>query len=74
VERKYKVSQIPSINVPVGRYMRLSYDLFFCLFINEMAKCRTVFNPTGPIGNTNQRMGVHGPLNISEMGSCAMEE
>jgi hypothetical protein len=26
------------------------------------------------IGNTNQRMGVHGPLNISEVGSGAMEE
>jgi hypothetical protein len=25
-------------------------------------------------GNTNQRMGVHGPLNISEVGSGAMEE
>jgi hypothetical protein len=24
--------------------------------------------------NTNQRMGVHGPLNISEVGSGAMEE
>jgi hypothetical protein len=27
-----------------------------------------------PIGNTNQRMGVHGILNISEVGSGAMEE
>jgi hypothetical protein len=27
-----------------------------------------------PIGSTNQRMGVHGSLNISEMGSGAMEE
>jgi hypothetical protein len=26
------------------------------------------------MGNTNQRMGVHGPLNISEVGSGAMEE
>jgi hypothetical protein len=26
------------------------------------------------IGNTNQRMGVHGPLNISEVGSGAVEE
>jgi hypothetical protein len=25
------------------------------------------------IGNTNQRMGVHGPLNIPEVGSGAME-
>jgi hypothetical protein len=24
-----------------------------------------------PLGNTNQRMGVHGPLNISEVGSSA---
>jgi hypothetical protein len=27
-----------------------------------------------PIGNTNQWMGVHGPLNISEVDSGAMEE
>jgi hypothetical protein len=27
-----------------------------------------------PIGNTNQRMGVYGPLNISEVGSGVMEE
>jgi hypothetical protein len=26
------------------------------------------------IGNPNQRMGVHGPLNISEVESGAMEE
>jgi hypothetical protein len=37
-------------------------------------KERTVFNLISPIGNTNQRMGVHGHLNISEVGSGAMEE
>jgi hypothetical protein len=33
-----------------------------------------IFNFISPIGNTNQRMGEHGPLNISEVGSGAMEE
>ena len=33
-----------------------------------------VINIISPIGNTNQRMGVHGPLNILEVGSGALEE
>jgi hypothetical protein len=38
--------------------------------MNEMKKImNTVINLISPIGNTNQRMGVHGPLNISEAGS-----
>jgi hypothetical protein len=30
---------------------------------------QTVINPISPIGNIDQRMGVHGPLNISEVES-----
>jgi hypothetical protein len=33
-----------------------------------------IINLTSPIGNTNQRMGVNKPLNISELESGAMEE
>jgi hypothetical protein len=41
---------------------------------NEMTKI-TVINLISPVGNTNQRMGVHGPLHIiSEVESGAMEE
>jgi hypothetical protein len=32
------------------------------------------YSISSPIGNTNQRVGEHGPLNISEVGSGAMEE
>jgi hypothetical protein len=39
-----------------------------------MTKIAKVIDLISPIGNTNQRMGVHGPLNISEVGSGAMEE
>jgi hypothetical protein len=43
--------------------------------VNEMTKI-TNSNQSHKsyIGNTNQRMGVHGPMNISEVGSGAMEE
>jgi hypothetical protein len=34
--------------------------------LNE--KNNAVINLISPVGNTNQRMGVHGPLNISEGG------
>jgi hypothetical protein len=37
-------------------------------------KQRKIINLVSPIGNTNQRMGVHGPQNISEVESGAMEE
>jgi hypothetical protein len=41
----------------------------------EMTKItNSIQSHISPIGNTNQRMGVHGPLNISEVGSGAMEE
>jgi hypothetical protein len=33
-----------------------------------------VINLVSLKGNTNQRMGVHGPPNTSEVGSGAMEE
>jgi hypothetical protein len=39
-----------------------------------MTKIDTAFNIISPIGNTNQRMGVHGTLDISDVGSGAMEE
>jgi hypothetical protein len=39
---------------------------------DEMTKI--TINLTSLKGNTNQRMGVHGPPNISEVGSGAMEE
>jgi hypothetical protein len=35
---------------------------------------KTKINPISYLGNTNQRMGVHGPLKTSEVGSGAMEE
>jgi hypothetical protein len=44
----------------------LSHDL------NEMKKITNSL--ISPIGNANQRMRKHGPLNISEVGSDAMEE
>jgi hypothetical protein len=41
--------------------------------ITLIIKKRTVINLISPIGNANQRMGdIHGPLNISEVGSGAM--
>jgi hypothetical protein len=40
----------------------------------EMIKITNSDQSYKPIGNTYQRMGVHGPLNISEVGSGAMEE
>ena len=45
------------------------------MWIDEMTKI-TNSNQSNlsAIGNTNQRMGAHGPLNISEVGSDAMEE
>jgi predicted nucleotidyltransferase len=42
--------------------------------MTKKKKTRTVINLISPIGNTNQRMGVHGSLNKSEVGSGAMEE
>jgi hypothetical protein len=44
------------------------YILFEYILSYEMTK----FNLISPIGKANQRMGVHGPLNISEVGSGAM--
>jgi hypothetical protein len=47
----------------------ISHFLFFITIYREMTKITN----SSPIGNTNQRTGVHGPLNISEVGSGAME-
>ena len=44
--------------------------------LNEMTKITHSNQSQRPIGNANQRMGAHEPLNtyISEVGSVAMEE
>jgi hypothetical protein len=34
----------------------------------------TILYLTNPIGNTNQKVSVNGPMNVSEMGSGTSEE
>jgi hypothetical protein len=41
--------------------------------MHEMRKITNIIQ-SHPIGNTNQRTGVHGPLNISEVRPGAMKE
>jgi hypothetical protein len=47
-------------------FLKSLYEMTKITISNQSHKCY--------IGNTNQRMGVHGPLNISEVRSGAMEE
>jgi hypothetical protein len=42
--------------------------------LNDIKKFRTVIDLMNPIGNTIQRMGEHGHLDISKVGSGAIEE
>jgi hypothetical protein len=55
-----------------GKFFITAKSLETNVVVVTRADC--IINLISPVGNTNQIMGKHGPLNLSKVGSGAQEE